>query len=871
MRRRSRRQFLAGTGAAFGLAATNTTLSALVESLACSDGASDPRSTMGGSSKSPAAQYNTNLRTAIGLGDEPAGILDKFGQLKTRHAEVELEIGMPLRPVDEAQWSQSLQEGCLPVVETGVETPSGSLRWTAFTSEFAGIKADYIEIKEANAAHRITLWFPFTRSIQVHHNRVTSGKQVLAIFPPPNRVEVSQARYNYLTPQAGFAKTSAHTLPNLDPAFHTGRQGYLNRPIEYSFPVVPGKTYHVFLGLLTPKEVKPGEMLLKLSIGAATQVVDMGLTGTGKPALREFTVRTTNNEMRVKSDCDPSSTGTLRTALLNAIWIFDHAVDSEQVKEGKLNREAVFYVQCGREPLLDRTCSVRLDYGPDPATAGNRSICLPYQLSESAGQSNHLSPQPARAAAQSRWDTLLQRGAEFVTGVRQLDDLYKTSLINIFLLRTQHAGVGEGGQDLYVVKPGATVYDAFWYRDGGYIVTALNVAGHPGEAEKSLRLFWQENLPGIFGAWGQQSSGAWEAPLNEWDGQGQALWALVHHYEVTGDKAWLRKAYGSIRKGARWIKNATAQSEIRNEHGDKPIYFGLLPVGYGEAIGEGYMYYHNFWGVMGIQYAIVAADALQEEEDAKWMRKTYEEFRSNLLASVKLAYERVGNGQFIPASPFDPGLPIWGSMAALFPPRVLDPHDPMISTTLDRMARHSQENEYTFFNRKKMWTYITADWAMCYLLRNDLPMFYKLFDGYVAHASPTNAWVEEIYLDSHLGTGDMPHGWAAAQYVHLHRNCLVFENNDNLDLCWGVQPDWLSDGTRLLVKRAPTRFGRIDFELRRSGGTIAFDYHLAPGMGQAAAREVRLHLPPDLKGVSSFRINGSLHHLVAGGSVIKLR
>ena len=212
---------------------------------------------------------------------------------------------------------------------------------------------------------------------------------------------------------------------------------------------------------------------------------------------------------------------------------------------------------------------------------------------------------------------------------------------------------------------------------------------------------------------------------------------------------------------------------------------------------------------------------------------------------------------------------IWGSIAALYPARFLDAQDPMMTSTLDRMAQHCQEDEYTFFVTKKIWTYITADWAMCYLLRNDLPMFYRLFNGYVAHASPTNGWIEEIFLDSHLGTGDMPHGWAAGQYVLLHRNSLVYEDGKKLELCWGVQPEWLKEGAKVSVK-APTQFGKIDFELKKSGSILALDYNLTPGTDQTAAEELYLHIPPGLKGISSLCINGKTRPISVGESVIKL-
>jgi hypothetical protein len=200
------------------------------------------------------------------------------------------------------------------------------------------------------------------------------------------------------------------------------------------------------------------------------------------------------------------------------------------------------------------------------------------------------------------------------------------------------------------------------------------------------------------------------------------------------------------------------------------------------------------------------------------------------------------------------------------------------------MDRQCQEDVYTLGEghvaltgpqlpgslRKKVFPYIGIDWAMCHLLRNNLPMFYRLFNGYVAHASPTHAWTEEIYLDSRLGTGDMPHGWAAAQYVHLFRNCFVFEDGKKLELCWGVQPEWVKEGAKLSVKQAPSKFGKVQFELQRSGTTLVLDYNLMPEPGQASAEEVRLHIPPVKERITSVRINGKGRVLSPSESVIKL-
>ena len=251
-------------------------------------------------------------------------------------------------------------------------------------------------------------------------------------------------------------------------------------------------------------------------------------------------------------------------------------------------------------------------------------------------------------------------------GMPRLDDIYRTSLINLLLLRTKYAGAGPLGQDIYALKPGATRYDNYWVRDGAYMAVALDLVGLHEEAERSLRIFWQTDLDKFLAPWGQRADGCWQAPMMQWDGQGQALWALVHHFELVRNKKWLREVYPAIRTGALWIKSVTAQTRILNENAERPIYYGLLPVGEGETIAFGYNYYHDFWAVLGLRMAIAAAQALQERDDLDWMRRTCREFSENLLASLKLAYQRTGNNQFIPATPYDTNAPIWGSIPALY-------------------------------------------------------------------------------------------------------------------------------------------------------------------------------------------------------------
>jgi hypothetical protein len=869
MRRTGRRGFIKDVGLGIGILGAGITPESLYGSTG--DGAQRPEKQklpQPNSERGPL--YNINLQTAIGLGDERASVVDAFGQLKSRHAWLEYEIGQPLKPVSEFKSEQRLEEGYLPIVYTTVRLPAGAVSSVAFASEVGDVQADYWGFDPSQPC-RVTLRFPSALAVAANSGIAVSGNQVLAAWPTAAQARTTQAKFNCPSLKDNvidiLPEAESSLLRHLDPAFQGSRHAASfigSGKIEYQFPVSSEQTCYVYLGVINSAKLQPGEVILDFYVEERKETVDVGLGRPGRPILKEFVTRPQGRRINVRVECDPSATNPYRPLFINGIWIFTAPRDPTRIVTGEFNRQALFYVPCGREPVQDLASSVVLDFAPRQGSPEKAWLRFPYELQlADAGRLQSISANQAIETAKQHWETLLGKGASFVTGIPKLDNLYKTSLINVFLLRTRRRTAS--GENLYIVKPGCTIYDGFWYRDGGYIVNALDRAGYPEEAEKSLSLFWMPDLEGSMRTLGQEPGGAWSRPLTEWDGQGQALWALVHHYEITGDKAWLRRVYPAVRRGARWIQEATAQTMVVAEAGVRPVYYGLLPVGEGEAIGHGYIYYHNFWAVLGLRKAIVASAALGEDQDHGWMQGCYDEFTANLRRSVKQAYRESGKNSFIPGDPYNPGARIWGTLAALYPCEFLEPDDPMLTSTLERMERHSREGLYVFVGEPtkdtKMWTYITTDWAMCYLARNELSKFHEHFDGYVNHASPTNAWIEEIWIDSHVGTGDMPHGWAAADYVLLLRQALVWETGNKLHLCWGIKTDWLSPEPGVVVKNAPTQFGTVSFQLKRSASSsLALSYGLQPHTHQPKPEEVLLHIPPKLgTSVKSIEINGKAH------------
>ena len=867
----NRREFLLSS-ASWALMASRFSALALEPAPAGSAGGEWP-----GSGK-PSPFVNYNCATLIGLGDEPPAFLDVLGQPGGRRTQVLLDLDYPVKPfhndgiIPDWDWAQWLESGYLPIVRTRANAKGVSIDWTAFTSQYAGVKADYVVLNTAAAPLRLRLAFPYAYSVKVEGDTIASDDKIWAIIPAAKVLKVTTARYNMLSPDSWCSD-----VPRWDPqvplkqyeglakAFNSNRDIYLNRSIDYRIPVTGAQTRHVYLGLITSEKLAIGETILRLTVNGQTQLLDLGIQGPGNPAILEFAVAPQQESIYISSECDPSSMSVSRHCFLNGVWLFEEAVNRDDLKTGKLDDSASVHIRCGHEPLSEVAATVELEI--DAGQIANRHLLLPYDLPRSEGaRAAGISASAAKADVAEHWNSFLARGAQFRTGVAHLDNLYRTCVVNILLMRTRYPGAAADGGDLYVVKPGAGIYDNFWTRDGSYIATSLGLAGYPDENEQSLRLFWQHGLKGVLASWGQQPAGFWQSPIAQWDSNGQALWALVQHFQLTRDREWLKRVYPSIRKGGLWIRYACEQMKFTNEGGERPVYYGLLPPGEGESIASGINYSHDFWAVLGLRQAAIAAEALGETEDAKVFSESHDDLRSNLVRSVGWAFQRAGEGKYIPATPFQPGGSIWGSANALYPCGFLEPQDPMISATLDTLDSQMEEDVY-IYARHVLWTYITADIAMCHLLRNELDKFYRFFNGFVAHASPTNAWVEGIRCEEkHRGTGDMPHGWAAAEYIFLHRNSLVYENGKTLELCWGVQPEWLSDGSTISAKNAPTRFGKVDLEVRREGGKLAASFSVDGGNFPSPGK-IAMHVPR-LDGVSEIIVNSKRNPLQPGPNVL---
>jgi hypothetical protein len=84
-----------------------------------------------------------------------------------------------------------------------------------------------------------------------------------------------------------------------------------------------------------------------------------------------------------------------------------------------------------------------------------------------------------------------------------------------------------------VLHGGEGFYDEFYIRDGAYQVLELEEAGLFEAARKTLEAYLRA----------QRTDGRFETQKNQFDANGQAVWVLWQFWKITGDRAWLKRAY----------------------------------------------------------------------------------------------------------------------------------------------------------------------------------------------------------------------------------------------------------------------------------------------------------------------------------------
>ena len=421
-----------------------------------------------------------------------------------------------------------------------------------------------------------------------------------------------------------------------------------------------------------------------------------------------------------------------------------------------------------------------------------------------------------QAAAAGAWRERLDRVSIEVPAAGQpLVSTLRTALAHVLVTR-----------DGSVLRPGVRSYARSWIRDGAMMAESLLRLGHPDVAADYLRwyvqhLFSTGKVPCCVDARGRD-------PVPEHDSPGQLVFLAAEIHRYTADRRLLEQMWPhvertmayleSLRQSERTAKNLTAANRA---------FYGLLPPSIsheGYAAKPMHSYWDDFWALKGYTGAAAIASALGRHDAARGFAAAGNEFRQDVIASLRHATATHGI-PYLPGAAelgdFDPA----SSTIAISPGGELHrlPRDLVLATFerywrefTDRRDGRKAWHDYTPYEIRTVSTFVRLGWRE---RAHELLAFF--LDG--RRPAAWNQWPEVVHRDPKEPrfVGDMPHGWIASDYIRAALDLFVYERERDhaLVLAAGVPPAWL-EGPGVTVRDLRTPFGRVTYSLRRDGSRV---------------------------------------------------
>ncbi len=496
------------------------------------------------------------------------------------------------------------------------------------------------------------------------------------------------------------------------------------------------------------------------------------------------------------------------------------------------NGDSASHVQgMGQDDLPDRTeCSFGLATGFaafDAMLAPGETIDVrcACELDTTVDEAESY---PTVALAQNSWKEHLAGAAEMQTPDERLNKLYRSSLGGLMMLL-----------DGTTITPGPFTYHQFWFRDSAYMIWALDKVGLHERTRAIVASFprWQER------------SGYFRSQQGEWDSNGQALWTLWQHTELSGNCELAESLFRSAQKAVRWIQ-ATRLLDRRN---DGQPWKGLLPPGLSaEHLGlSDYYFWDDFWSIAGIEGFKRLCSRLGREKDRAHAEELALDFRKSVDAAIAQVQKDKGITA-IPAGPLrDIDVGMIGSCCACYPLQLYPSDDPSMQDTTRTLLRDFTYDGlfYQYFIHSGMNPYLTLQLAHAFLYQGKRKEFWTLLGNVAARATTTMNYPEAIHPTTGGGVmGDGHHGWAAAEIILALRDAFVFEswqrNDDRHDLVFlaGLPEGWFAGDGRFFMKSISVPGGTIDIDIAITGHLVSLTISNNPHRSTTAV-EWRVILP----------------------------
>jgi hypothetical protein len=726
---------------------------------------------------------------------------------------------------------QSLAHPRIPIVATEQTTGSLTLHQQAWAggpreediSEWSQRRVDYLWLKVINTGsqpqrghivvqidshRRLVVSEDKARLFEIGRPEKTFCRLSPACdsFQPPSASQDSAAGAAIeITQSPGISRGWATPTVPCDPRFRDVMVGY-GRPLEFTYKVVPDKTYCVGFGLIEGWHSEPGVRPLEIRIeGKAVCSIDLVAEhGKNVPVVLLFDAQDQNRdgviEMGVHSPGDAEDKNTILTSL----WIFDAdntPTEQELLKEDLDNRAlAVIYPQKVGDSVkllfLDKELAPGQEY---------RALLSFYQGKLASVRTTEAQAERERDRAIEYWRQVNLPYDRIAVPDPAVQNVLDSCIRNIYQSRELR-----DGRPAFQVGP--TCYRGTWAADGPFILEAVTYLGRHKETRKGLEVQVEKDE----GPGGVQFSKK----------SGLRLWMIWRHAQLTGDWSWLEEMWPKARQNVNQI------IEYRRMTRDDPsqVNYGLMPSGFGDGgLGGVHREYTNvYWTLAGLRAAILMAERLSKPVLSEW-KAEYADYwrvfdkarnRDKLADSAGNIYVPVTmKGEQIQA----PQRGAWAFLQSIFPGRIFDLDDELMLGTIAMLDANQSEGLIygTGWLPDGIWNYAASFYAHAHLWLDHGPKAAATLYAFGNHACPLLCWREEhnVKGEKEKYVGDMPHNWASAEFIRLVRHLLILERGDELHLFGALPRAWTRPDSRMQLLQIPTSFGLISltFEVDKSG------------------------------------------------------
>ena len=188
---------------------------------------------------------------------------------------------------------------------------------------------------------------------------------------------------------------------------------------------------------------------------------------------------------------------------------------------------------------------------------------------------------------------------------------------------------------------------------------------------------------------------------------------------------------------------------------DIPLDDGLILPGHidGGMMGDRNQaeYSNVYWNLAGLKALIQAAEWIDEKQDAKVLKKEYDDFYATFQKAAErdMAIDAFGN-RYLPTvmDPTFRSLPQraqWAFCQAVYPGQIFDMNDPIAQGTMDMLRTTLQQGIVmgTGWDIDGIWNYFAGFYGHACLWMGDGKSACASLYAFANHASPLYAWREE--------------------------------------------------------------------------------------------------------------------------------